>query len=539
MAALRELVAQFDVRVDGAAKLDDVSKRLDRAKEKSEGFGKFIKEIGLKLAEAFAVKEVFEFTRNQAELGEQLVNNSKITGLSVEELQKWQYAAALSGESSEELTQSLNFFNRTVGQVQAGKSSEAFQKLGIRVRDAAGNIRPTNDLLLDFSEGLGKIKSPAERMALSMEVAGRGGKAFALILGKGRQATEEMLKQADEASIVLGRDFTESAEKAAIESHKLDFSWKALKGTLAQQLFPVFKTVVDFAIKFVKVFTDMLKHTTAVKSAFIAIGVVLAILNIEFIAIAAAVGAAFLVFDDIYALLTGNKSVIGDTIDEMSGAGTAAKLVQGLKDAWNELTEAIFGSGDAANTAGGQTMTFIGTVKAAIATIVEVVISTITSVAAEISQIVEGVKAVIAFVKGDKEAEKKAQERSYAASETAAKAHKRFTQAITLENVRSADQMTREEWVRLNNLQGPARKAISTETITFNKKGERIKSVAEKGGAKTSVQIVNNIHAPGGDHKKIAAAATHGTEKALSQTDLRHALAASKSAAPPVDPFVP
>ena len=534
MAALREVVAQFDVRVEGAQKLDDVDRKLNKAKDSANksiiSFGK----LGAALAGAFAIREIAGFLDGQAKLGRELEHQSRATGLSVEQLQRWQYAANQAGIGSEELTMGLNRFNRAIGMTgtEQGKSiSQALGKMGINARDANGKIKDTNELLLEFSDGISKLKSPQERMAMAMEIAGRGGAKFAAILGKGRKATEEMLKSADATGGVLGRDFVDAAKKAEEGSVKLEWSWRGLKAAVAQELFPWMSKIVDWVAKFVRGFIDVVKHTTFAKTAFIALGAAIAIANWEIIAIVAAVGAAYAIFDDFFNLFSGNKSYIGDTIDQLSGVGTAAEWVKDLKDAWENLTEAIFGSGDAADQA-GESMSFVGVLKATITQVVLVVGAALATIANALAVVIQTARSAWNAITGDEKGQRAADQGQYKAVQALGKSFDDLGTFGSGSNIKSANEMTPEEWYNLNHFSKmKQRKAISTTRDT----------VDAKTGKVNHVEIHNHINATGGDPKKVHAAVKQGTSDALSQNDLRHAHQASRSQAPPVggESFVP
>ena len=528
MPALREVVAQFDVRVDGAKKLDEVDQKLNKVKKSAESsifsFGK----LGAALAGAFAIRGIANFFSSQAKLGRDLEQQAMMTGLSVQQLQRWQYAAGQAGIGAEELTFAVNHFNRAVGMTgtEQGKTfSQVLGKMGIQTRDAGGKIKDTNELLLEFADGLQKIKSPQERMAAAMQVAGRGGAKFVEILGKGREATADMLKEADASGGVLGRDFVNSAKKAEQESVKLDWSWRGLKATVAQQLFPWFTKIVDWAGKFVKGFIDVVKHTTFAKTAFIALAAGIALANWEIVAIVAGVVFLYAAFDDLFNLFSGNKSYIGDTIDQLSGVGTAADFVKDLTAAWNNLTDAIFGSGDAADSA-GESMSFVGVLKATITQTVLIVGSALATIANALAVVIQTARSAWAAITGDEAGQRAADKAQYKAVQDLGKSFGDLGTYGSGDNIKSANQMTPQEWYNLNHVgKMKLRQPISEETSSINAKGQRV----------THVTVTNHIDARGGDPKKIHAAVRQGTSDALSQNDLRHAHQASRSAAPVVN----
>jgi hypothetical protein len=52
-----------------------------------------------------------------------------------------------------------------------------------------------------------------------------------------------------------------------------------------------------------------------------------------------AVGALYLIFDDLFTLFTGGESLIGGLIDDLFGVGTTGEVVEYLKGLWTELQQ--------------------------------------------------------------------------------------------------------------------------------------------------------------------------------------------------------
>lgn len=159
--------------------------------------------------------------KNIADYQEQMDIAAEATGFTTGQLAGLKIAAAESGRSFDQIRPALDFFTRKVGDVIA-ESPEAvkqFYDLGIAVRDAGGNIRPTGDIFKDAQAKLSAMGTAGERSAAAMDLFGRSGaasisalltpldeaeaKARKLGIALGPEA-ERVARQADTAFDMLG-----------------------------------------------------------------------------------------------------------------------------------------------------------------------------------------------------------------------------------------------------------------------------------------------------------------------------------------------
>ena len=156
--ALREVLAVFGVEFDDSG-LKKGNKGVDGLIGKLGGLAE-------KVAAAFAVHEIVDFTREILEQADVLAKQSSALGVSAEELQGWQHAAALSGSSAEEFSAAFVKFTKNVaeaGDEAAGPAAQAFKALGVSVKDSSGKLGEPIDLLDGVVAGLQDIESPAKR----------------------------------------------------------------------------------------------------------------------------------------------------------------------------------------------------------------------------------------------------------------------------------------------------------------------------------------------------------------------------------------
>ena len=137
-------------------KLEESTAKLEKfAKEGESALGS-IKEqfadIGAKLAAAFTVDKLIEFSSEAIESAASLEKLSQMTGIGVESLGSLRLAAAASGLSQEDLGQVLKKLNVNISEAAGNihsKAGVAFQALGIAVTDASGKLKDAGALMPD------------------------------------------------------------------------------------------------------------------------------------------------------------------------------------------------------------------------------------------------------------------------------------------------------------------------------------------------------------------------------------------------------
>jgi hypothetical protein len=109
----------------------------------------------------------------------------------------------------------------------SGKAaSEAFQKLGVTIKNQDGTLRGSDAVLLDIANKFKTMTNPVEKTALAMKLFGRSGAELVPLLSKGGDAIEEL-------KVKMTTAFAEDAKKYTIELTKLNGKIGAIGGSIA------------------------------------------------------------------------------------------------------------------------------------------------------------------------------------------------------------------------------------------------------------------------------------------------------------------
>jgi hypothetical protein len=540
--ALREVAADLEVNVKGGEKVKKLEHEIDSLHKTLHEFGQSMKSFAVEAAEIFAIGELKEFVHGQVELGEALERTSAKTGLSTDELQKWQYVAEQSALGTDEVASALGRLQSQLGGGAKGRhgmagASQELQKLGIQAKDTAGKARPVGDIFMDVADKIKKTEDPTKRAAIAVQVFGRQGREMLPVLMKGKEGIEEMTKEAEKMGFILGDDFLEKTKKAAEEQTKLNWSMRSLKATIATELFPSFTKIIDKVMHGVTWFNKLSKETTFVKTALAALGFAAGVRLLgplkELLGISKGKGlidnifgvakiagalvglaALYIAWDELFGLFTGKETWIGTMIDRVFGKGSSASGVQDMKDAWKEIFESITGvnmqsdvwSETLSHLVGG--VLFLGRAAGrAFGTII-----------AEINVMYQSAKGLLTMLDVS------------SSHEDVEKQDKVTARAIT-----TASKMESSIF-DTTGINFKPRTSITGQDVQDYNYDNAPKPVGSKFGPPVAPGVVvhQSIVVHGGDPTDVKDAVNKGTNQALSQNDLQHTRQAVRSTTPPV-----
>jgi len=160
------------------------------------------------LAAAFtlagAAMAVWRAGMKAADLGEQ----AEQLNVSTEALQAYRYEAAQAGIADGQLDQALIRLTASLGAAYKGGEEQIkmFDKLGVKVLDANGELRSTQDILPELAAGLKNVGSETQRNAILTELFGRSGARMATMLDAWATGNEAVIASAKKAGAVLDKE---------------------------------------------------------------------------------------------------------------------------------------------------------------------------------------------------------------------------------------------------------------------------------------------------------------------------------------------
>ena len=222
------------------------------------------------------VKTVNEMTK----IGADIDDMAQKLQISNEKYQEWNYIMMMCGSSMNDLQTAMNGMVQRLKSVDQG-SAEAiagFQKLGISIYDATGNLRDNFELFEEAVEKLQQMEAGTERLVIAQQIFGRSASNLTILLNTSAKQMENIRRTQE----VLGLSMSENAIRmSAVYQDAIDTMKQAgqsLKSVVMELFVQPFLNIVKAIIKaitYIKVFIQALfglKGSSAVSDSVSEIG---------------------------------------------------------------------------------------------------------------------------------------------------------------------------------------------------------------------------------------------------------------------------
>lgn len=208
-----------------------------------DGFTASMDNLGKVLAVGGAVGAgLFALTKGSADAGDQLNDTAVRIGVSTDMLQRWRYAAQLSGSSVENLDSGMERFGKNLSAAAAGsgEAAGALQAMGVKIKDNRGRLRDQEAILLDVADAMAKIPDEQDRLRVSSALFGKWNQDLVTTMSQGRAGVQGLFTEFQkmggafqQKDIDAGAAFNDNFDRAT-------FAVKGMAFAFSAQLFPVF-----------------------------------------------------------------------------------------------------------------------------------------------------------------------------------------------------------------------------------------------------------------------------------------------------------
>lgn len=197
--------------------LDKANNKLSRFEKSSGKAGRALKNMAKVGAAALIglAGTLTVLTKKSLDLADKIGKLSQSTGLSTETLSRLRYQSDLTGSSFDEITKGVTRLQRSMYDAEQGlrTQSDAFDKLGVSVTDNDGNLRDTEETMLEVADRFAQMEDGAEKAALAQVLFGRAGSKMIPFLNNGRDGLKAMAEEADSLGITMDGKLTAAAER--------------------------------------------------------------------------------------------------------------------------------------------------------------------------------------------------------------------------------------------------------------------------------------------------------------------------------------
>ena len=264
--------------------VQDFSKEVKKADVDLKRFGRNMTLIGTAI-----VGSLFAVTKAVADNADQIDLLAKRTGVTREELQKLAYAAMQEGSSIESVSTSLVRLSRNMLDAVrgTGEAKKAFETLGIQIKDANGQLRSADQVMMDIADRFASMTNDTERAAVAMQLFGRGGAEIIPLLRNGRDGIQELKDEAEALGYVLSEEDVKILEKLGDELAAVRVGFGSISRQIAADVAPAFlrmATMTKDLFKWIHLLPDDLRKL--VSNGALAAGTILTLGGVMAILIA-------------------------------------------------------------------------------------------------------------------------------------------------------------------------------------------------------------------------------------------------------------
>jgi hypothetical protein len=194
-----------------------------------------------------------------AENANKIYEMSQKTGVAVETLSAFSAVGKIFGVNAEEMGKALEKMNKSAFAAASASdgAKTAYGRLGIAVKDANGQLRPTSDLLLDVSEKFSNMPDGVAKTAYAMQIFGKAGADMIPFLNEGKDGIKEYTEAAEKMGAVLTEQSAAAAHQFTKDLSLMQLSITGVENKIMSALVPSLTVLTDQFVGALEEFTTM------------------------------------------------------------------------------------------------------------------------------------------------------------------------------------------------------------------------------------------------------------------------------------------
>lgn len=234
--------------LDRQVTLENVAKAIDTVYDSLMGVVRGV---------ARAAKALWDWETEGADWADELLTTATQTGMDVETLQAWRYAARFIDTEVEDIIKARD--KLTKGMVKATPQiEEAYDSLGVSAFDAAGRMRDSEDVFWDVLAALAEITDETEQDAIAQTLLGKSFRDLKPLLQAGRAAWDQYVAEGRDVAVVSEENVHALGDLDDAQN-KLTASLDKSKYEVLAELAPLFTQVSEAMATAVQGFNDFLQ----------------------------------------------------------------------------------------------------------------------------------------------------------------------------------------------------------------------------------------------------------------------------------------
>lgn len=218
-------------------------------------FASVLLSINLILGLILSVKWANQIAAINAEIDD----NAQKVNMTTQQYQKWSYVMKMAGSDASVLKTSISQLTQRIKESEKGSNDAlyGFQRLGVSVYDANGELRDTTSIFEDTVIALQKIENTTTRAAIASSIFGRNASELNGLLNMSAKDMEKLVKinnnltlAATDAAIAISGSFEDAKDTLSAVGQ----SFKSTIGEIMLPLLTKLITTLIMAISYINIF---------------------------------------------------------------------------------------------------------------------------------------------------------------------------------------------------------------------------------------------------------------------------------------------
>lgn len=228
---------------------DKTAPATSSAKKNVQGVGSAVDMVRDQIARLGALIGVGMFTgavKNAIDAADALNDMARKTGVAVEVLGGLQYAFSKAGVDAATLEKSMVKLSANMAEVAGGNKEliATFNAIGVSVRDAQGNLKSTDQMLLDLADRFSELQDSPEKTALALKALGKAGADLISGLDEGSESIRAAIEEYQRYGGITA-DVAAAADTFNDTVAKLQLMFSALFRQIAAAVLPTLQTLAN------------------------------------------------------------------------------------------------------------------------------------------------------------------------------------------------------------------------------------------------------------------------------------------------------
>lgn len=237
-----------------------VKKKLVDATKVTDTFTAALKKLVVGFVALQGARFLTGMITSVTDLGGKLNDLAQTTGQDVEVLQELGYAASQNGSSLDDMAMGLLALSRNMKAAAGGSKEQAsaFRKAGIAVKDANGQLRPSEDVLADIADHLASMPDGTNKTATAMKLLGKSGASLIPTLNGGSAGLRAMSEEARALNAVLSKSEIEKLDSFGDDMGRVGAAWQGIKQRIVVALLPTLQKLAKSTLEWLMANREMI-----------------------------------------------------------------------------------------------------------------------------------------------------------------------------------------------------------------------------------------------------------------------------------------